>query len=51
MLKIINAIKEEMILCEKRIEDDIDQVHFFNLKKHTNQYRRLKRCLRILQIK
>jgi len=51
MLKIISAIKEEMILCEKRIEDDKDQVHFFNLKKHTKQLRRLERCVRILQIK
>jgi len=51
MLKIISAIKEEIILCEKRIEDDKDQVHFFNLKKHTKQLRRLKKCIKILQIK
>ena len=49
MLKIISAIKEEMILCEKRIEDDKDQVHWFNMKAHTKQLHKLNSCVKILE--
>jgi len=51
MVRLIRIIKEEIAKVELCIEDDHDQVHWFNLKKHTKQLHKLNRCLVILESK
>jgi len=51
MLKLISIIKEEIVLCEALIEDDKDQVHWFNMKAHTKQLHKLNSCVKILERK
>jgi len=51
MVSLIKIIKKEIAKVELCIEDDHDQVHWFNLKKHTKQLHKLNRCLVILESK
>jgi len=47
-MSLIKIIKEEIAKVKLCIEDDHDQVHWFNLKKHRKQLNKLNRCLAIL---